>query len=177
MQAVDRLAGTSSTLKRKGSTELHGKSSTKRAAAAGSYEPGPSAHHIGIASVTQPPVTILPRPANGFDPAPNPSPPVPAAAPAKKRGRPSRADKARRDLRPLLPQHLAPRPPDHPSALFDVRPILPAPQSAHQRRSHSPALGPRTPTAPMEAHRRTMPSVDNTRPVSTFTRAKPDGIF
>ncbi|ATY63329.1 hypothetical protein A9K55_007603 [Cordyceps militaris] len=46
--------------------------------------------------------------------------PVPDAAdmakpPPKKRGRPSRADRAKRELRPLLPQHLMPRPPpaDH----------------------------------------------------------------
>ncbi len=31
--------------------------------------------------------------------------------PPKKRGRPSRADRAKRELRPLLPQHLMPRPP------------------------------------------------------------------
>lgn len=59
------------------------------------------------------------------------SPPQhPAPPPVKKRGRPSRADKAKRDLRPLLPQHLAPRPP--PGAISQVmspnapRPILPA---------------------------------------------------
>jgi hypothetical protein len=59
------------------------------------------------------------------------SPPQgPAPVLAKKRGRPSRADKAKRDLRPLLPQHLAPRPP--PGAVSQLlspntpRPILPA---------------------------------------------------
>ncbi|OAA71286.1 hypothetical protein ISF_01837 [Cordyceps fumosorosea ARSEF 2679] len=31
--------------------------------------------------------------------------------PPKKRGRPSRADRAKKELRPLLPQHLMPRPP------------------------------------------------------------------
>ncbi|KAJ6784224.1 hypothetical protein PWT90_01802 [Aphanocladium album] len=35
---------------------------------------------------------------------------TPKPAP-KKRGRPSRADRAKRELRPLLPQHLMPRPP------------------------------------------------------------------
>ncbi|TQW00457.1 hypothetical protein V2A60_001535 [Cordyceps javanica] len=39
--------------------------------------------------------------------------------PPKKRGRPSRADRAKRELRPLLPQHLMPRPPsmDHQTQL------------------------------------------------------------
>ena len=76
-------------------------------------------------------------------------PPPPAPMPAKKRGRPSRADKAKRDLRPLLPQHLAPRPPPGtaPQVLSPnaPRPILPAitsPRALHglpvEPRSWSP---------------------------------------
>ncbi|KAM3505852.1 hypothetical protein MY10362_002694 [Beauveria mimosiformis] len=43
--------------------------------------------------------------------------------PPKKRGRPSRADRAKRELRPLLPQHLMPRPPvDHQQQQYIYQP-------------------------------------------------------
>lgn len=48
------------------------------------------------------PVNILPRPSNGYSSISPQRPPAPELP--KKRGRPSRADKAKRDLRPLLPQ-------------------------------------------------------------------------
>lgn len=69
------------------------------------------------------PVAILPRPPNGFDPRPvaTPRQPPPTTQP-KKRGRPSRADKAKRDLHPNLPPRLAPRVQHG----FGNRPILPA---------------------------------------------------
>jgi hypothetical protein len=82
--------------------------------------------------VWQPPTPTTaagPRSANGLvDSSPQTSAPGPAP---KKRGRPSRADKAKRDLRPLLPQHLAPRPSPgpvllHPFSPTTPRPILPA---------------------------------------------------
>lgn len=52
-------------------------------------------------------VPIAPRPTNRCPEVPQPY----ERPPRKKRGRPSRADKAKMDLRPNLPPHLAPRPP------------------------------------------------------------------
>jgi hypothetical protein len=79
--------------------------------------------HMALAPGTGSHVTILPRPVNGYAP----SPPQPAApAVPKKRGRPSRADKAKRDLRPILPQHLAPRPTPTQHSSHSPRPLLPA---------------------------------------------------
>lgn len=49
--------------------------------------------------------------------------------PPKKRGRPSRADRAKRELRPLLPQHLMPRPP-----------LDQLPQQQQQQHIYQPAM-------------------------------------
>ncbi|QUC22311.1 uncharacterized protein UV8b_06552 [Ustilaginoidea virens] len=70
---------------------------------------------------TATPVAILPRPASWLDQSYSIANPPQRAQP-KKRGRPSRADKAKRDLRPNLPPHLAPRP----YQATAQRPILPA---------------------------------------------------
>jgi hypothetical protein len=67
-------------------------------------------------------VSIAPRPSNGLpESPPNQGPSIsgsatraPSPPQAKKRGRPSRADKAKKDLRPQLPPVLAPRPPNFP---------------------------------------------------------------
>lgn len=66
-------------------------------------------------------VAILPRPDTGVQRA---SSQPPAAVP-KKRGRPSRADKARRNLRPNLPPHLAPKPPQQRPAPVSAGPAMP----------------------------------------------------
>lgn len=56
----------------------------------------------------------------------------------KKRGRPSKADMAKRDLKPMLPQLIAPRPPTQLAPSF--QPILPATGRAQEAgRSISPA--------------------------------------
>jgi hypothetical protein len=67
-------------------------------------------------------VSIAPRPPNGLPESPpnqgptvsSPAPRAPSPPQAKKRGRPSRADKAKKDLRPQLPPVIAPRPPNFP---------------------------------------------------------------
>lgn len=66
-----------------------------------------------------PPVSILSRPSTGY----SISPKLPSAPELpKKRGRPSRADKAKRDLRPLLPQ-----PPDSRAVFKTQNPLTPRP--------------------------------------------------
>lgn len=45
--------------------------------------------------------------------------------PPKKRGRPSKADMAKRDLKPILPKPIAPRPPLQ-TAGYDMRPLAPS---------------------------------------------------
>ncbi|QPH12628.1 hypothetical protein C2857_004880 [Epichloe festucae Fl1] len=80
----------------------------------------PRLHQVSPSS-TLTPIAILPRPSTD-----NGQSCVSAARPAhnqnKKRGRPSRADKAKRNLNPKLPPHLAPRPEQG----TGHRPILPA---------------------------------------------------
>ena len=97
------------------------------------------------------PFMVLPRPdSNGYThpppqqhypapPAPPPpapvqtSPPAPAPAPPRrKRGRPSRTELAKRDLRPLLPQHLMPRPPSQHNAERPLLPVLPPARALHE---------------------------------------------
>ncbi|KAH7326394.1 hypothetical protein B0I35DRAFT_133817 [Stachybotrys elegans] len=91
-------------------------------------------------------VPILPRPPNGFHQGPPPPPPAAPVAP-RKRGRPSRADKAKRDLRPILPQQpvpLAPASSTHhgqQSASANTgRPILPAVNTIQRPRALTPPV-------------------------------------
>ncbi|KAH6890498.1 hypothetical protein B0T10DRAFT_321357 [Thelonectria olida] len=106
MQAADQVGIKQvSWLKRK-MTDDHGGPSSKRMSLQGNVEPSsvaPGPHHV----------PILPRPASSsaeITPAPTPAPPpAPPATGPKKKGRPSRADRAK--LRPILPQAIAPRPP------------------------------------------------------------------
>ena len=79
-------------------------------------------------------VAILPRPANGFHTSLASQPQVTAP---RKRGRPSRADKAKRDLRPNLPPQLAPKPPQSPVQGMP-RAILPAANVAIDSRRLTP---------------------------------------
>ncbi|TWU72592.1 hypothetical protein ED733_003067 [Metarhizium rileyi] len=80
-----------------------------------------SAVHL-LPSASNVPVPILPRPSNVLDQAQVDTLPTQSTTQPKKRGRPSRADKAKKDLRPNLPPHLAPRI-QHGTG---HRPILPA---------------------------------------------------
>lgn len=64
---------------------------------------------------------ILPRPSTGTGQSGPPSSVATQVQP-KKRGRPSRADKAKRNLHPILPPRIAPRPPP----VSEHRAILPA---------------------------------------------------
>jgi hypothetical protein len=88
-----------------------------------------STRQVGVLSpITTNPqhVNIQPRPmdANGYlaSASQHPPPLPPPPPPVRKRGRPSRADRARQ-LRPILPQHLTPLAP-HPTP---VTPIAPHP--------------------------------------------------
>lgn len=167
MDVATQLTSQASQLKRKRPNELMLEGNPKRPAFAPGFASGAGPSHHAPAAVMAPaPVHIAPRPSNGHRSSPHPSPPPPAQ-PTKKRGRPSRADKAKRDLRPLLPQHLAPRPSEHTPGTYEPRPILPAPAAATDRFSKSPISDPRTPLAPTNPTKRSIPPVDISRPVST----------
>lgn len=117
-------------------------------------------------------VPILPRPAmNGARMSPRPSPPPPTTAP-KKRGRPSRADRAK-DLRPQLPQHLAPRPSESGGDTSDRRPILPAPNTSHENTPYSPIHSHRNSAGSSSSSRSLLQSTDVGRSVSNVTRPYP----
>ncbi|KAK0385843.1 hypothetical protein NLU13_7020 [Sarocladium strictum] len=164
MQVADQLTVHVSQLKRKRSTETASDGSAKRPSLPGGYVSGSGAsYHSSISAIASAPVSIAPRPSNGHESSPVPSPPPPAPV-AKKRGRPSRADKAKRDLRPLLPQHIVPRPSDHPSGGPEPRPILPAPAPVHDAFSRSPGSVPRTPLTSGLPSKRVMPRVEMSRP-------------
>ncbi|KAF7544277.1 hypothetical protein G7Z17_g10085 [Cylindrodendrum hubeiense] len=102
-------------------------------------KPEPPAMIAALPSTASTHVTILPRPASSSTEMPSiPTPPVPPSTAPKKKGRPARADKAR--FRPILPQHIAPRP-------FEQRQHSPhSPHSQHNQisqQSQAPAA-PRT---------------------------------
>ncbi|KAI9167479.1 Oxidoreductase calM [Paramyrothecium foliicola] len=137
MQFAEHISITTSSLKRRPSSDDFGHPS-KRLAFSDMPEQTRPTSSPGILQPAPPPpppsytayTTAHTTPSNGFIET-SPQPPVPVMA--KKRGRPSRADKAKRDLRPLLPQHLAPRPP--PGA---APPQVPSPPAA---RPILPAIG------------------------------------
>jgi hypothetical protein len=106
MQAADQVGIKQVPWLKRKMTDDQGGPSSKRMSSQGNVEPSAVAaapHHV----------PILPRPASSsaeITPAPTPAPPpAPPATGPKKKGRPSRADRAK--LRPILPQSIAPRPP------------------------------------------------------------------
>lgn len=122
MKVIENMGGPTSSPKRP-STSSQGELGSRgtNSSVAGDTT-GSSAQHLSppVANV---PVAILPRPANRPDHGPVATPPTPPSATRpKKRGRPSRADKAKRDLRPNLPPRIAPRV----QLATGHRPILPA---------------------------------------------------
>ncbi|KAH8169665.1 hypothetical protein LIA77_10209 [Sarocladium implicatum] len=164
MEMAGELTAQSSQLKRKRADEVPSEANAKRPSFPNLYPTGPtSSHRAASVALSPAPVHIAPRPSNGHKPSPHPSPPPPAPLP-KKRGRPSRADKAKRDLRPLLPQHLAPRPSEHSSGAHEPRVILPAPATMAERYPRSPISRPRPAAASSPAQDGTASHVDMTRP-------------
>lgn len=132
IQIAEHHSIPSNSLKRKQSSD-NIDAMPKRRAVSDSFE-----QHAPLLSAS-PHVSILPRPANGYAEGP-PSQPA-ALTPPKKRGRPSRADKAKRDLRPLLPQHpqhLAPRLPPIALAPNAPRQILPSVNANQRPRPETP---------------------------------------
>lgn len=166
MHVADQLTLQALQLKRKRSNEPVADVSAKRPSLPGGYATSSgSSYHASVPAMASAPVSIAPRPSNGHRQSPVASPPPPAPT-TKKRGRPSRADKAKRDLRPLLPQHIVPKPLDYSSSSLEPRPILPAPASAtlHERYSKSPDSRPQTPLTSGAPSNRAMPSVDVSMP-------------
>ncbi|OAQ68099.1 hypothetical protein VFPPC_13619 [Pochonia chlamydosporia 170] len=122
MKVIESMGGPTSSPKRP-STSSQGELGSRgtNSSVAGDTT-GSSAQHLSPPMVNVP-VAILPRPANRPDHGPVATPPTPPSATRpKKRGRPSRADKAKRDLRPNLPPRIAPRI----QLATGHRPILPA---------------------------------------------------
>lgn len=163
MQVAEQLMAQGPQLKRKRSNELDGH--PKRPTLPGGYVPGSGPNYHSSGPLKAPtPVNIAPRPSNGhrLSPAPSPPPPFPSS---RKRGRPSRADKAKRDLRPILPQRIVPRPSEYPPGIPEPRTILPAPAPVHETFSKSPVPTPRTPlTSGDGPSKRAMPILDMSRP-------------
>lgn len=106
MQATEQMAISSASIKRRLSNE-YTEQNTKRLATSErpeyalhthypAYQPSP------LPTATAPHINILPRPTNGD--CREPRSPVSKIDLPRKRGRPSRADKAKRDLHPLLPR-------------------------------------------------------------------------
>lgn len=121
MQVVEHMGGPSSNSKRL-STSSQGEPVLKEAdsSVAGDTTSW-NTQHLSP-PVSNVPVPILPRPSKGLEQNQVAMPPSQSTTKPKKRGRPSRADKAKRDLRPNLPPHIAPRM-QHGTG---HRPILPA---------------------------------------------------
>ena len=164
MAVAGEMTTQSSHLKRKRADEVSTEANPGRPAFRSVYPSGStSLHRNAPVAISPAPIQIAPRPSNGHRPSPHPSPPPLTPAP-KKRGRPSRADKAKRDLRPLLPQHLAPRPSEHPAGAHEPRVILPAP-AMPERYSRSPVSRPQPAASSSAAQGQTIPHVDMTRPV------------
>jgi hypothetical protein len=166
MKVADHLTAQASQAKRKRSSEGVMDGSTKRPSLPGGYaSANNSSYHASNSMNTSGPVNIAPRPPNGHRPSPVPSPPPISVPAVKKRGRPSRADKAKRDLRPLLPQHIVPRPSDQSLGGLGRQPILPTPVSVQEHYSRSPVATPRTPlTSGLPPKRALPPHSDMSRP-------------
>lgn len=135
VEAIERMSIPVPSLKRKWDEENEERP-TKRI----SYQEQPEhTHHTTeqrpntpLTSGLSVPMTGMYRPTNGHIPSPQQR--TPASEPPKKRGRPSRADRAKKDLRPLLPQPpaSAPAPPpprpmsSHAQSPAGLRPLQPA---------------------------------------------------
>ncbi|KID73199.1 uncharacterized protein G6M90_00g087180 [Metarhizium brunneum] len=121
MQVVEHMGGPSSNSKRL-STSSQGEPVLKEAdSSVAGDTTSLNTQHLSP-PVSNVPVPILPRPSKGLEQNQVAMPPPQSTTKPKKRGRPSRADKAKRDLRPNLPPHIAPRM-QHGTG---HRPILPA---------------------------------------------------
>lgn len=147
MQVVEHLTGEPSHLKRQlpgSQNQSAARASEHKLSSATAASPGQHAALSQVNDVT--PVAILPWPTK--DDTQNRQETAPAAgvaygqsptaepAPPKKRGRPSRADKAKKDLRPMLPPHLAPRL----SPGSGHRLILPAAERAGENQARAAAM-------------------------------------
>lgn len=180
MQMAEYLSIPSASLKRKPSNEHIDHGSKRRAMSdylAQPPAPTDSFEHQAALPTAPPPVAILPRPPNGSAESPPSQPPAAAAAVPKKRGRPSRADKAKRDLRPLLPQHLAPRPPPQALGPNTPRPILPAVSPGLDQRPITPptAYSASSASDGLRGRKRVRPSsADEQRPSSRGLSIKAD---
>lgn len=170
MKVADHLTAQASQAKRKRSSDGVMDGNVKRPSLSGGYASANNSTYHGSSSMsTSGPVNIAPRPPNGHGHSPVPSPPPISVPTVKKRGRPSRADKAKRDLRPLLPQHIVPRPSDQGLGGLGRQPILPAPASVQEHYSRSPVATPRTPlTSGLPSKRALPPHPDMSRPVRTL---------
>lgn len=128
MQVVEQMGGQSPIPKRT-STSSQGEFAPKGTDFSVAGDAAGSNTRKRSSPTSKTPIAILPRPPNGPDQRLVATPHSPSQpAQPKKRGRPSRADKAKRDLRPNLPPHLAPRVQHG----FGHRAILPAaPRSAN----------------------------------------------
>ncbi|PNY26202.1 Uncharacterized protein TCAP_03864 [Tolypocladium capitatum] len=89
---------------------------------------------------------IAPRPTNGttedHGQGQTLSDPPSLPRPSKKRGRPSKADMAKRDLKPILPKYIAPRPPNQMAGYQMILPATSRPQDSP--RAASPDTTPMT---------------------------------
>lgn len=126
IQATEQMAIPSASIKRRLSNE-YTEQTSKRLATSERPEYALHTHYpayqpLPPPTATGPHVNILPRPMNGD--RREPRSPAPKVDMPKKRGRPSRADKAKRDLHPLLPR----------PSLDQTSPV---PQSAHTAPSPS----------------------------------------
>lgn len=111
MQAAERMAIHSTSLKRRSSND-HDDTLPKRAAAADEHghlihPPQQTSYHQVPPNVATH-LSVLPRSAARVQDVYQP---MAKHDPPKKRGRPSRVERTKRDLQPLLPRPLAPQPP------------------------------------------------------------------
>ncbi|KND92325.1 hypothetical protein TOPH_03121 [Tolypocladium ophioglossoides CBS 100239] len=87
---------------------------------------------------------IAPRPTNGtvedHGQGQTLSSPPARPQPSRKRGRPSKADMAKRDLKPILPKYIAPRPPHQMPGYQMILPATSRPQDSPQAASPSATL-------------------------------------
>lgn len=187
MQATEHMAIPSASMKRRLSNEYTEQTSKRPAMFERpeyalhpqypSYQPSP--HPAGSH------VNILPRPLNGDHREPRS--PAPRSDVPKKRGRPSRADKAKRDLHPLLPRPSldqtspvlhSPYPvasPGSQNSFVALAPktdrlpsIVPGPRPSSATRLTTP---PRAPTTPPEAPK-TSPGAPRTPPEAYIAMSK-----
>lgn len=165
MQATDQMAIPSASIKRRLSNEYTDQSSKRLAM---SERPEYALHpHYSTYQPLPPPTAIashaniLPRPMNGDHSLREPRSPAPKVEIPKKRGRPSRADKAKRDLHPLLPR----------PSLDQASPM---PQSAHATASPGGSNG----LVPLAPKTDRLPSiVTERRPSSSSRPVTPQGAY